>query len=84
MGLWMRCLQLCVADEEFDQLCFEYGIELDDVVSESSSSVLATQRGPMVTTSSCKVHGIWGPPVVHSTLWTTRHGAEQPRKRRSL
>lgn len=21
-----------VADEEFDQLCFEYGIELDDVV----------------------------------------------------
>lgn len=21
------------ADEEFDQLCFEYGIELDDVVS---------------------------------------------------
>jgi len=24
---------LDAADEEFDQLCFEYGIELDDVVS---------------------------------------------------
>jgi hypothetical protein len=24
---------LTAADEEFDQLCFEYGIELDDVVS---------------------------------------------------
>lgn len=24
---------MIAADEEFDQLCFEYGIELDDVVS---------------------------------------------------
>lgn len=24
-----------LADEEFDQLCFDYGIELDDIVSEN-------------------------------------------------
>lgn len=24
---------LLVADEEFDQLCFDFGIELDDIVS---------------------------------------------------
>ena len=23
----------CVADEEFDELCFQFGIELDEVVS---------------------------------------------------
>lgn len=24
----------CTGDEEFDELCFEFGIELDEVVSE--------------------------------------------------
>jgi len=25
---------LFLADKEFDQLCFDYGLELDDIVSE--------------------------------------------------
>ncbi len=27
-------LGLFLADKEFDQLCFDYGLELDDIVSE--------------------------------------------------
>eukprot|EP00882_Tetradesmus_deserticola_P025163 GHRQ01027623.1.p2 GENE.GHRQ01027623.1~~GHRQ01027623.1.p2 ORF type:complete len:100 (-),score=13.97 GHRQ01027623.1:75-374(-) len=33
--LLTSCVSAIAADEEFDQLCFEYGIELDDVVSIS-------------------------------------------------
>lgn len=41
------CL-LPAADEEFDQLCFEYGIELDDVVSSRTQGVhSAAQRTRM-------------------------------------
>lgn len=31
---------LHVADEEFDELCFDFGIELDEVVSECLKHVL--------------------------------------------
>ncbi len=34
----MERLGRVYTDEEFDHLCFEYGIELDDVVSVSASS----------------------------------------------
>jgi hypothetical protein len=27
-----------LADEEFDQLCFDYGLELDDIVSHIGSA----------------------------------------------
>lgn len=27
------CLLLILADEEFDELCFEFGLELDEIVS---------------------------------------------------
>jgi hypothetical protein len=40
--MWIVCVP--AADEEFDQLCFEYGIELDDVVS--------TGAGPAQHTST--------------------------------
>ena len=33
-------LYLHVADEEFDELCFDFGIELDEVVSECLKHVL--------------------------------------------
>ena len=33
-------LYLHVADEEFDELCFDFGIELDEVVSECSKHEL--------------------------------------------
>lgn len=28
------CLLLVLADEEFDELCFEFGLELDEIVSK--------------------------------------------------
>lgn len=28
------CLFLVLADEEFDELCFEFGLELDEIVSK--------------------------------------------------
>ena len=33
-----------VADEKFDELCFEFGIELDDVVSEPSKTKPGTEE----------------------------------------
>ena len=36
----MSCSSLTIlAEEEFDELCFEYGIELDDVVSHCVQSI---------------------------------------------
>lgn len=29
------CIFFVVADEEFDELCFEFGLELDEIVSKS-------------------------------------------------
>lgn len=32
-----NCILSCfVADEEFDELCFEFGLELDEIVSHQS------------------------------------------------
>lgn len=41
----IRCLR--AAQEEFEELCFEYGIELDDVVRAwAPGSLLYTTGGP--------------------------------------
>ena len=29
--LWIDTVK-CIADDEFDELCFDFGIELDDIV----------------------------------------------------
>ena len=40
-------LMFCAAEEEFQALCFDYGIELDDVVS-CSSFALCSVRSRML------------------------------------
>lgn len=35
-----NCIISCfIADEEFDELCFEFGLELDEIVSHQSSDM---------------------------------------------
>lgn len=34
----MNCFPLVSADEEFDELCFEFGLELDEIVSKSNNT----------------------------------------------
>ena len=34
----------CAAEEQFDELCFEYGIELDDVVGEGGLQLVQLSR----------------------------------------
>uniref|UniRef100_A0A672I0L8 Phenylalanine--tRNA ligase beta subunit n=1 Tax=Salarias fasciatus TaxID=181472 RepID=A0A672I0L8_SALFA len=44
----MRCLVICLfpfvlADEEFDELCFEFGLELDEITSEKE--IISREQG---------------------------------------
>ena len=44
-------LYLHVADEEFDELCFDFGIELDEVVSECLKRTGIRFLGPVYVVS---------------------------------
>ena len=35
----MRCLGVQLTETEFDELCFEFGLELDEVVKEENGDV---------------------------------------------
>jgi hypothetical protein len=73
-GCWLRlgchcsnllltsCVSAAAADEEFDQLCFEYGIELDDVVSAFAGQPAACTAAT-TTTAVQPQHITW-----HSAL----------------
>jgi hypothetical protein len=55
------CVSATAADEEFDQLCFEYGIELDDVVSFLLACLLlGLQQPPQQLYSLRTSHGAAG------------------------
>lgn len=46
-----NCIISCfIADEEFDELCFEFGLELDEIVSHQSSDMSLC---PQITINLC-------------------------------